>query len=425
MKTWNVQLAHNINDHPIAPGEWFTLTQKLNGIRGTFYRGEIIGRNGTHYAGLEHIEKVLAPFSGLVFDGEITLADPGPLTDSEAFRAAAGLVRRKSGDKSNLALTIFDVISVDEFESGASRTTYRARREQLDALAAHFADTPAVRVLPTLYQGCDASVIPQLLRQMTAEGKEGLIANLDAPYQRRRTSGILKIKQFHTMDLPILRCVPGTGELSGTLGSLIVDFKGNEVGVGVGFTMEERDDLWSRRDTLCGKLVEVKYKEVSSNAYGGQSLQFPVFLTIREDKTEVSYGPAMPLRILDILNAGEPEYIVRQYEDEIDGLRRQVDELQATLSAKNKQIKSLVDRLNEQPDPQPQEIPADIQPQDKAAALVDKLAALPNVTATVKGAQTAAPVVWLSGDTDAHKDEIEKMGGKWSGKRGAWYFKIA
>lgn len=105
--------------------------------------------------------------------------------------------------------------------------------------------------------------------------------------------------------------------------------------------------------------------------------------------------------------------------------RRQVEELKAALASKNEQIETLTERLNAQPDPQPQEAAADAQPQDKAAALVEKLAALPGVTATVKGAQTAAPVVWLTGDTDAHKGEIEKLGGKWSGKRSAWYFKIA
>lgn len=99
-----------------------------------------------------------------------------------------------------------------------------------------------------------------------------------------------------------------------------------------------------------------------------------------------------------------------------EDLRRQIEELQAVLAAKNEQIETLVERLNAQPDPQPQ---------DKAAALVEKLTALPGVTATVKGAQTAAPVVWLTGETDAHKDKIEEMGGKWSGKRSAWYFKIA
>ena len=79
-------------------------------------------------------------------------------------------------------------------------------------------------------------------------------------------------------------------------------------------------------------------------------------------------------------------------------------------------------------DPQPapvEEAQPDQTPADKAAALVEELTALEGITATVKGAQTAAPVVWLTGESDAHKEKIEAMGGKWSNKRGAWYFKIA
>ena len=98
-------------------------------------------------------------------------------------------------------------------------------------------------------------------------------------------------------------------------------------------------------------------------------------------------------------------------------LIRRIDELQG-------QMKAMTEHMNAQPDPQPQEAAADVQPQDKTAALVEKLATLPGVTATVKGAQTAAPVVWLTGEADAHADEIKQMGGKWSGKRGAWYFTI-
>jgi len=108
-------------------------------------------------------------------------------------------------------------------------------------------------------------------------------------------------------------------------------------------------------------------------------------------------------------------------------LRRQIEELQAVLVSKNEQIEALTGRLNAQPDPQPApaaEAHPEQAPADKAAALVEKLATLEGITATVKGAQTAAPVVWLTGETDAHKDKIEAMGGKWSAKRSAWYFKV-
>jgi len=288
VKKWNVQLAKTIDDTPIVDGTWFSLTQKLNGIRGTFCADAVIGRSGTAYAGFEHIVEALKPYNDFVFDGELTLADPGDLTDSEAFRAAAGLVRRKSGDKSNLALTIFDVLPLSEFERGRSSQTYRARRKLLDSFAQRFSSSSCVRVLPTLYQGDDPSAIAPLLDKMTAEGKEGLIANLDTPYQCTRNSGILKIKRFCTMDLPILRCEQGTGENSDILGSFVVGFNGCEVGVGTGFTRDEREFFWYNRDKLIGTLCEVKYKEISRNKHGGESLQFPSFVSLRTDKREVS-----------------------------------------------------------------------------------------------------------------------------------------
>ena len=124
------------------------------------------------------------------------------------------------------------------------------------------------------------------------------------------------------------------------------------------------------------------------------------------------------------------EQMARRLEAERDSRERELAELQKVLADKTAEIEALTERLNTQPDPQPQEeTPAedrqDQTPADKAAALVEKLAVLAGTTATVKGAQTTAPVVWLSGDTDAHKTEIEKFGGKWSCKRSAWYFKIA
>ena len=58
-------------------------------------------------------------------------------------------------------------------------------------------------------------------------------------------------------------------------------------------------------------------------------------------------------------------------------------------------------------------------------ATADKLAALPGVTATIKGAKSSVPIVWLSGNVKAHRAAIEKAGGKWSTKRAAYYVRCA
>ena len=83
----------------------------------------------------------------------------------------------------------------------------------------------------------------------------------------------------------------GTGKLSDTLGALVVDYKGNPVGLGSGFTDLERDNIWAMGDDIIGKIVEVKYKEITKDKKTGkESLQFPVFKCIKIDKTEPSYN---------------------------------------------------------------------------------------------------------------------------------------
>ena len=168
--------------------------------------------------------------------------------------------------------------------------TYKARRPALDAVAGLLSDSH-VRVLPVLYMGTDQSKIPELLEQMVKEDKEGLMVNLDVPYKRKRHNGILKVKQFYTMDLPIIECKEGTGRLAGTLGAFILDYQGNPVRVGSGFSDEQRAEFWSRRNELLGTLCEVKYKEVSSDKKTkAHSLQFPIFVMLRTDKNSVSCG---------------------------------------------------------------------------------------------------------------------------------------
>ena len=126
---------------------------------------------------------------------------------------------------------------------------------------------------------------------MVREDKEGLMLNLDVPYKCKRHNGILKVKRFYTMDLQITGCEEGAGRLAGTLGAFTVDYKGNEIRVGSGFTDEQRMEFWTNRDALVGLLCEVKYKEISYDKNtGAESLQFPVFVALRRDKDDVSFA---------------------------------------------------------------------------------------------------------------------------------------
>lgn len=291
---WEVQQAYPVDKYPLKEGTEFWLTQKLNGARATLYEGQLLARSGMPYKGLEHITSALSwlRVAGFVADGELTLKDKGNLSDNEAFRVATGVLNSDSVNKTVICYTIFDMIPIRDFDSPKPQTTYRYRREILNQFAQRIDNTEgAVNVLPVLYHGNDQSKISELLEQMVREDKEGLMINTDVPYRRTRHKGILKVKRFYTMDLPIIRCEAGTGRLKGTLGAFVLEYKGNEVKVGSGFTDEQREKFWQKRDGLTGTLCEVKYKEISQDKGTGlESLQFPVFVGLRTDKTEVSYG---------------------------------------------------------------------------------------------------------------------------------------
>ncbi len=291
---WEVQQAYPIDKYPIKDGTKFWLTQKLNGVRATLYRGELYARSGQIYTGLDHIINAVGKITDgyrVVLDGELTLKNKGDLSDNEAFRVATGILNSDSEDKTNICYTIFDMISEQEFDGYVQPSEkYGYRRETMD-LCADMLHTDCTQVLPVLYRGTDQHKIWELLEQMVAEDKEGLMLNTDVPYYRTRHKGILKVKQFYSMDLPILRCEEGSGRLSGKLGAFVLDFRGNEVKVGSGFSDEQRVAYWQKRDEIAGMLCEVKYKEISADKNTGlQSLQFPIFIRLRDDKTEVSYG---------------------------------------------------------------------------------------------------------------------------------------
>lgn len=291
---WEVQQAYPVDKYPLKTGTEFWLTQKLNGARATLYEGQLLARSGMPYKGLEHITEALSwlRVAGFVADGELTLRDKGSLSDNEAFRVATGVLNSDSVNKTVICYTIFDMIPIRDFDSPTPQTTYRYRREILNQFAQRIGDADgAVKVLPVLYHGNDQSKIDELLEQMVREDKEGLMINTDVPYRRTRHKGILKVKRFYTMDLPIIRCEEGTGRLEGTLGAFVLKYKGNEVKVGSGFTDEQREYFWKNKDNLAEILCEVKYKEISQDKGTGlESLQFPVFMGLRTDKTEVSYG---------------------------------------------------------------------------------------------------------------------------------------
>lgn len=293
---WEVQQAYQIGKLKMNENEWFSLSQKLNGVRGTYFDGKLISRQGKEFNGLDHILtdiKQLIPNSEeWVIDGELIRKNINHVSDNENFRLTSGIINQDDGDKSLIQMVIFDILPKAEFLQGESKLRYRDRLGQLKHIRHQIRTMglSSLQVVDILYTGTDMSMIVPYLDRMVAEGKEGLMLNRNCKYFRKRHNGILKVKQFYTVDLEIVDLEEGTGRLSGTLGAFVVRYKGNYLRVGSGMTDKQRKIFWDEGIGLIGRVIEVKYKDESLDKRTGlYSLQFPIFVQLRELGKQESY----------------------------------------------------------------------------------------------------------------------------------------
>lgn len=291
--TFDVQLGTSIEKTKLNGDEKIFISRKLNGTRCAFVGDKCMTRQGKEYKGLEHIIADLQKLVGTdtFVDGELIYKNKEKLSDSAAFQLGTGLAMSKSEDKSELKLVVFDMFPLSEFWSGKSKEVYSVRKRNILELQKKIEElgTENVEIVEMFYEGNDHSEIWKWLDFAENHDYEGCIVNLDTVYECKRTKSLLKVKRFYTYDLEVVGVEEGTGRNKGTLGALVVKYKNNTVNVGSGYTDEERKYYWDNQDEIIGRVIEVKYKEITVDKKTGlESLQFPVYVQCREIGKEPS-----------------------------------------------------------------------------------------------------------------------------------------
>ena len=300
---FKVQLAHPYEKYVDKIKDKFYITQKLDGHRTICVIDKpndsvkFLTRKGHRIYGLNEIEndirrtfmKTLKRDAVVVLDGEITVSKK--CLPKDIFSETSKIIR-KDGDKVGLQFNIFDMLLHEDFLAGKSKQEYSVRREALDSLMfIYLLNTePLVKYLvhvPVLYQGTDKDEIAKWSDWATQQGHEGIMLNTaDGFYETKRNSGLLKVKKFHNADVLCLSVFEGTGKYAGTLGGITIDYNGNKVSVGSGFTDEERDYYWNNQDEIIGKIIDVQFfEETTNDKNDGISLRFPTIKSVRTDKT--------------------------------------------------------------------------------------------------------------------------------------------
>ena len=285
----------------------FIATEKLDGIRRILVkekgRCRLYSRSGIEDEGLvEIIEEVIYLPNNTVYDGELLAI--GTYENSIALRQVTNSIANRKGIRTGVSFNIFDIIPLDEFKKGKSK--YNALNRKL-LLGAMFGDEgiqylhddwakmivafdlgykfKTIKVVPILGVINTEEEIAELVAPIWERGGEGIMLNtMEGPYEIKRSNNLLKVKYNESLDLKVVDMLEGTNKYKGMMGALIVDYKGYRVGVGSGFSDEERQRFWDNPEEIIGKTIEVDTFGESKDQLGNVSLNCPVFRGVRYDK---------------------------------------------------------------------------------------------------------------------------------------------
>ena len=197
--TFDIQLGTSIEKVKLSGNEKIFISRKLNGTRCAFVGDKCLTRQNKEYKGLDHIVADLQNLVGkdTFVDGELLYKNKEGLSDSEAFQKGTGIAMSK-GDKSNLKLVIFDMFPLDEFWSGKSKEPYSNRKKQIVELNEKIKTlgTDNLEIVQMCYEGYEHSEIWKWLDYAEQHDWEGVIINLDTPYECKRTKNLIKVKKF-------------------------------------------------------------------------------------------------------------------------------------------------------------------------------------------------------------------------------------
>ena len=301
---FDVMRGQKYSDHKHKlVGKDIIITEKIDGVRTVAIIDEngdvkFYSRQGKEWEGLVEIEEDVKSLGlkNIVLDGETTILNQEGLESKEVFKRTMEIMGSKQERKTGLLYNVFDCIPLSQFKAGKCSASASNRKKWfLEKYTKEwtFGGYEHVKPLPVIYEGAyREEAVKGFHQNILRRGGEGIMINIaSAPYECKRTANLLKVKEMYTMDLKIIGFDEGLvgSKFEGTLGAIVVDYKGHEVKVGSGYTDDERKFFWENKDDLIDRVIEVQYFEETEDTDGNLSLRFPVYVQLREVGKEVSY----------------------------------------------------------------------------------------------------------------------------------------
>ncbi len=233
---------------------------KYNGARCVATKDGLFSRKGEKFLSCPHIEEDLAPFfkhnPDAVLDGELL-----GVGCKEKLNETMSLIRRTANiTPEHLAKTremiLYHTYDCYGFKGIEKSSTYPVRQAALDI--AMF-DTLYIRPVPSVLC-CNEEEVMEHFQTLIDDNEEGAIVRvIDAPYENKRSSYLLKLKPEDDDEAIIRDITEGTGNWAGTGKRITLEWKGLTFDATFKGTYEEAVIFLYNKEFWIGRTVTFLY----------------------------------------------------------------------------------------------------------------------------------------------------------------------
>ena len=220
----------------------WVMSEKLDGVRGYWDGKTLLSRQGLPLPAPAYFTAQFPPFA---IDGEI-------FSERNQFEEIASITKSFKGDNwAKLTLYVFDV-------PNASGNLFERLKNLEDYLKDH--PTPYIKIIPQIPIR-DKTHLFEYLHEIERKKGEGVVLrNPNAPYERKRSTQILKLKSTYDEECTVIAHHKGKGQFENILGSLTCENHRGKFKIGSGFNLSEREN-----PPPIGSTITYKYRGLTNS----------------------------------------------------------------------------------------------------------------------------------------------------------------
>lgn len=278
---------------------WYA-SRKLDGVRCLAVVDEegnckLYSRVGNEFTTLDKIKKAIES-TGIVnhvFDGEICLLDENM---NEDFQSVMKEIKKKDHTIEDPVFKIFDMLHIKEFNGEADSSWLEHRLQTLRTFLYQITSNYSHHLMYEEQAVITGDEHFEAWVKLAADNNwEGIMLRKNVKYEGKRTKNLLKVKKFFDEEYVVMGATngdirivsEGKEKTINALSQVTIKHKNNIVGVGSGFSLDQRKEFGKDHSKIIGKTITVQYFEETENQEGGISLRFPTVKHVYENGRSV------------------------------------------------------------------------------------------------------------------------------------------